>query len=240
MHNPLDQFQVYNIIPLRIGDIDISLTNSSLWMLFVVGIIILFCILSTKKLSLIPGTMQSICEQSVSFVKELVLQNIGTYGPYFVPIFTLFLLLTFSNVIGLLPFAFTITAQLIVTFTLASFVFLISTLIGFYKHGIRFFSLFIPKNVPKLMVPFLFIVEFISYCFRPISLSIRLFANMVAGHIILKIFLGFSDSLGIVGGVIPLGISVFLLMFETLIAFLQAYVFTLLTCLYVKDAIHLH
>ena len=170
----------------------------------------------------------------------MVSDNIGDKGHKFFPlIFTLFTFLLFGNMLGMLPYSFTFTSHIIVTFVLAMFVFLLVTLLGIFIHGFKFFGLFVPKGVPMIMLPLMIPIEIISYLSRPISLSVRLFANMMAGHTMLKIFAGFIVPLGIFG-VAPLMVDVALTALEVLIAFLQAYVFTILTCLYLNEAINLH
>ena len=170
----------------------------------------------------------------------MINDNIGEKGYKFFPlVFTLFTFILFGNMLGLLPYSFTFTSHIIVTFCLAIFIFLFVTLVGILMHGIKFFGLFVPKGVPIVMLPLMVPIEIISYLSRPISLSIRLFANMMAGHTMLKVFAGFIFTLGFFG-VAPLLVDVALTAFEVLVAFLQAYVFTVLTCLYLNDAINLH
>ena len=195
---------------------------------------------SIKNKSLIPSRFQSISEIFYEFIANMVNDNIGDKGRKFFPlIFTLFTFLLFGNMLGMLPYSFTFTSHIIVTFVLAMFVFLLVTLLGIFIHGFKFFGLFVPKGVPMLMLPLMIPIEIISYLSRPISLSVRLFANMMAGHTMLKIFAGFIVPLGIFG-IAPLMVDVALTALEVLIAFLQAYVFTILTCLYLNEAINLH
>ena len=175
------------------------------------------------------------------FIANMINDNIGHKGQKFFPfIFTLFTFILFGNLLGMLPYSFTFTSHIIVTFALAMFIFLFITLIGIFMHGFKFFGLFVPKGVPMLMLPLMIPIEIISYLSRPISLSVRLFANMMAGHTMLKVFGGFVISLGIVGGWLPLTFSVALTGLEILVAFLQAYVFAILTCIYLNDALNLH
>ena len=197
-------------------------------------------LLSIKNKSLIPSRLQSISEIFYEFISNMVSDNIGDKGRKFFPlIFTLFTFLLFGNMLGMLPYSFTFTSHIIVTFVLAIFIFLLVTLLGIFIHGFKFFGLFVPKGVPMLMLPLMIPIEIISYLSRPISLSVRLFANMMAGHTMLKIFAGFIFPLGIFG-VAPLMVDVALTALEVLIAFLQAYVFTILTCLYLNESINLH
>ena len=202
--------------------------------------ITLLLLLSIKNKSLIPSRLQSISEIFYEFISNMVSDNIGDKGRKFFPlIFTLFTFLLFGNMLGMLPYSFTFTSHIIVTFVLAMFVFLLVTLLGIFIHGFKFFGLFVPKGVPMIMLPLMIPIEIISYLSRPISLSVRLFANMMAGHTMLKIFAGFIVPLGIFG-IAPLMVDVALTALEVLIAFLQAYVFTILTCLYLNEAINLH
>ena len=165
----------------------------------------------------------------------------GSKGkPYFSFVFTLFVFILFCNMIGMLPYSFTVTSQIIVTFVLAAIIFIGVTIIGFIKHGIKYLELFVPKGVPIVLLPLIIVIEIISYLARPVSLSVRLFANMMAGHTMLKVFGGFVISLGLLGGWLPLGFSVALTGLEILVAFLQAYVFAILTCIYLNDALNLH
>ena len=240
MADPIHQFKIKEIIPLEILETNISYTNSSLFMSLAIIFITLLLLLSIKNKSLIPSRFQSISEIFYEFIANMVSDNIGDKGRKFFPlIFTLFTFLLFGNMLGMLPYSFTFTSHIIVTFVLAMFVFLLVTLLGIFIHGFKFFSLFVPKGVPMIMLPLMIPIEIISYLSRPISLSVRLFANMMAGHTMLKIFAGFIVPLGIFG-IAPLMVDVALTALEVLIAFLQAYVFTILTCLYLNESINLH
>jgi F-type H+-transporting ATPase subunit a len=242
MANPMQQFEVKTIGPkLEVGNFDISFTNASLFMVIVVGAISLLFVLSTKKKSLVPSRMQLLSEMAYEFVAKMISETAGDKArPYFPFILTLFLFVLFSNMIGMLPYSFTVTSHIIVTFALAIFVFIGVTIIGFIKHGIGYLKLFVPSGVPVVLMPIIVVIEIISYLSRPVSLSVRLFANMMAGHTMLKVFGGFVISLGLVGGWLPLGFSVALTGLEILVAFLQAYVFAILTCIYLNDALNLH
>jgi F-type H+-transporting ATPase subunit a len=203
--------------------------------------IISMLFLGTKRKSLIPSKIQLITEMSYTFVAKMINDTAGSNAKVFFPfIFTLFMFVLFSNMVGMLPYSFTITSHIIVTFVLAAIVFVGVTIIGFIKHGIKYLELFVPKGVPALLLPLIVIIEIISYLSRPVSLSVRLFANMMAGHTMLKVFGGFVISLGLLGGWLPLGFSVALTGLEILVAFLQAYVFAILTCIYLNDALNLH
>ena len=240
MADPIHQFEIKELIPLELFEINISFTNSSLFMSLAIISIILLLLISIKNQSLIPSRLQSISEIFYEFIANMISDNIGQKGHKFFPlIFTLFAFILFGNMLGMLPYGFTFTSHIIVTFVLAIFIFLFVTLLGIFIHGFKFFGLFVPKGVPMLMLPLMIPIEIISYLSRPISLSVRLFANMMAGHTMLKIFAGFIVPLGIFG-VAPLLVGVALTALEVLIAFLQAYVFTILTCIYLNEAINLH
>ena len=240
MADPIHQFEIKELIPLKLFETNISYTNSSLFMSLAIIFVTLLLLLSIKNKSLIPSRLQSISEIFYEFISNMVSDNIGDKGRKFFPlIFTLFTFLLFGNILGMLPYSFTFTSHIIVTFVLAMFIFLLVTLLGIFIHGFKFFGLFVPKGVPMIMLPLMIPIEIISYLSRPISLSVRLFANMMAGHTMLKIFAGFIIPLGIFG-IAPLMVDVALTALEVLIAFLQAYVFTILTCLYLNEAINLH
>ena len=236
----MHQFKIKELIHLEIFETNISYTNSSLFMSLAIIFVTFLLLSSIKNKSLIPSRFQSISEIFYEFIANMVSDNIGDEGRKFFPlIFTLFTFLLFGNMLGMLPYSFTFTSHIIVTFVLAMFVFLLVTLLGIFIHGFKFFGLFVPKGVPMLMLPLMIPIEIISYLSRPISLSVRLFANMMAGHTMLKIFAGFIVPLGIFG-IAPLMVDVALTALEVLIAFLQAYVFTILTCLYLNESINLH
>lgn len=240
MSDPLHQFEIHTLIPLKIGEVDISFTNSSLFMLAAVIAASLFLMGGMSRSQLIPGRWQSMTEMTYGFVANILDETVGFKGKKYLPfIFTLFMFIFMGNMIGMVPYAYTFTSQIIVTFGLAMIVFGIATLIGFSRHGFNYFSLFVPKGAPLYMLPLIVPIEILSYLSRPISLSIRLFANMMAGHTMLKVFAGFTVALGIFG-IAPLAINTALTAFEILVAILQAYVFTILTCIYLQDAIHLH
>ena len=240
MADPIHQFEIKKIVPLELNNIDISFTNSSMFMILAVLVVSIFLILSIKNKKVIPNRFQIISELLYEFIANMINDNIGHKGKKFFPfIFTLFTFILFGNLLGMLPYSFTFTSHIIVTFVLAMFIFLFITLIGIFMHGFKFFGLFIPKGAPMLMLPLMIPIEIISYLSRPISLSVRLFANMMAGHTMLKIFAGFVFSLGIFG-IAPLIVDVALTALEVLIAILQAYVFTILTCIYLNESINLH
>ena len=240
--NPMTQFNVYRIGPeIKVGTIDISFTNASLFIVISTITILLIFNFGAKKNSIIPSKLQLLGELSYSFISKMISDTAGTKAkPYFSFIFSLFMFVLFCNMLGMIPYTFTVTSHIIVTFVLAAFIFIGVTIIGFIKHGLGYLKLFVPSGVPMVLLPLIVVIEIISYLSRPISLSVRLFANMMAGHTMMKVFGGFVVSLGIVGGWLPLGFSVALTGLEILVAFLQAYVFAILTCIYLNDALNLH
>lgn len=246
----MEQFEIRPIVPLRIGDLDISFTNASLWMCIVAASAALFLTMGASQRRLIPSRLQSVVEMSYVFVADMIRSAAGTEGLRFFPfVFTLFMFVLFSNLLGLFPpiliHPFTVTSHIIVTFALAIFVFLMVIAVGLARHGLSFFSIFAPK-VPPLMLVVLIPIEIVSFLSRPISLSVRLFANMLAGHTMLYVFGTFVIALAAAGGILsvvsiaPMLAIVAVSALEFLIAFLQAYVFAILTCIYLNDALHLH
>ena len=231
-------------MPIQIGDLTVSFTNSSGFMVAAAVLIILFTTLTVRRRQLVPGRWQSLAEVSYEFVAGMIRDNVGNEGkPYFPFIFTLFMFILFCNMLGMLPYSFTVTSQIVVTFGLAMVVFIGVTIIGFVKHGFGFFGFFLPNGVPGFLAPLVIPIEVLSYLIRPVSLGLRLFANLTAGHTMLKVFAGFIISLGayyVVPGVIPFSVVVGLTVLEFAIAFLQAYVFAVLSCIYLHDAIHMH
>ena len=239
--NPMYQFNVYRIGPeIKIGEIDLSFTNASLFMVLSSLVILIIFNIGSKK-NIIPNKVQLLAELSYSFISKMISDTAGIKAkPYFAFIFSLFMFVLFCNMLGMIPYSFTVTSHIIVTFVLAAFIFVGVTIIGFMKHGFGYLKLFVPSGVPMLLLPLIVIIEIISYLSRPVSLSVRLFANMMAGHTMMKVFGGFVVSLGIIGGWLPLSFSVALTGLEILVAFLQAYVFAILTCIYLNDALNLH
>jgi F-type H+-transporting ATPase subunit a len=243
--SPLEQFEIRTIIPIHVGDIDLSFTNSAAWMVVATVAATVFLTLGARRRALVPGRWQIMTEMAYEFIANLIRENVGDAGRrYFPYIFTLFMFILFGNVMGLIPYSFTYTSHIAVTGALALTVIIAVTVIGFVKHGAHFLSLFVPGGMPWLLLPLMVPIEIISYLSRPLSLSIRLFANMMAGHTMMKVFASFVIPLGAVsfgvGGLLPLAMDVALTGFELLVAFLQAYIFTVLTCLYLNDALHLH
>ncbi|PWW01787.1 ATP synthase F0 subcomplex A subunit [Hoeflea marina] len=243
--DPIHQFHINKIIPIDIGGLDLSFTNSSLFMVIVVALAGGFLYLTTANRGLIPSRLQSVSEMSYEFVASMLRDGAGTQGMRFFPlVFSLFMFVLVANLVGMFPYFFTITSHIIVTFALSMLVVGTVVVYGFWKHGLHFFNLFVPQGVPMLLMPLVVMIEVISFLSRPISLSVRLFANMLAGHITLKVFAGFVFSLGSLGAlgvgaaILPLLMTVALTGLEFLVAFLQAYVFAVLTCMYLNDALH--
>ena len=240
--NPMHQFNVYRIGPeISLGNIDISFTNASLFMIISAITIISIFFVGTRRKAIVPTKIQLLTELSYALVSKMISDTAGSKAkPYFPFIFSLFMFVLFCNMLGMLPYSFTVTSHIIVTFALAAIIFVGVTIIGFVNHGVGYLKLFIPSGVPVFLLPLIVIIEIISYLSRPVSLSVRLFANMMAGHTMLKVFGGFVISLGIIGGWLPLSFTVALTGLEILIAFLQAYVFAILTCIYLNDALNLN
>ena len=240
--NPMHQFNVYKIGPeIKINGIDLSFTNASLFMLISAISISIFLLLGTKDKKIIPGKFQLLSEMLYNFISKMISDTAGKKAkPYFPFIFSLFIFVLFCNMVGMLPYSFTVTSHIIVTLAFAMFIFIGVTILGFVIHGFKYLKIFVPSGVPVVLLPIIMVIEIISYLSRPVSLSVRLFANMMAGHTMLKVFGGFVISLGLVAGWLPLTFSVALTGLEILVAFLQAYVFAILTCIYLNDALNLH
>jgi F-type H+-transporting ATPase subunit a len=244
MMDPIHQFNIDKIFTIgHIGNQEIAFTNSSAYMLISVAAISLLMLGAGRRL--VPGRFQSVAEISYEFVANTIRSTAGSEGMKFFPlVFSLFMFICISNMIGIIPYTFTISSHIIVTASLALLVFITVLIYGFAKNGLKFFKLFVPSGIPMAILPLVVIIEVISFLSRPISHSVRLFANMLAGHITLKVFAGFVTMLGamgavgVAGAVLPLGLTVALTALELLVAFLQAYVFTILTCIYINDAIH--
>ena len=245
--DPIHQFQITKLFTLgHIGGQEIAFTNSSAYMFLSVGGISLLMIGGSAGRQLVPGRIQSMAELSYEFVASTIRSTAGAEGMKFFPlIFSLFMFICVSNLVGIIPFTFTISTHLIVTAALALLVFFTVLIYGFYKNGLKFFKIFVPSGIPIYILPLVMFIEILTFFLRPVSHSVRLFANMLAGHIALKVFAGFVAMLGVslgaigwIGGVLPLGLTVALTALELLVAFLQAYVFAILTCIYLNDAIH--
>jgi len=242
---PLEQFAIEPLIPLHVGRYDLSFSNSALFMVLAACLVTLMMRWAARRAALVPGPLQSVAELAYEFVAGMVRDNAGTAAQRFVPfVFSLFTFILLGNLLGLIPYTFTFTSHIIVTFALAITVFVLVTALGIVLHGWRFLGFFVPPGVPAILLPVLVPIEVLSYLTRPISLSVRLFANMMAGHTMMAVFAGFAVSMGAafgwVTGLLPLVLVVALTGFEILVAVLQAYVFAILTCLYLRDAIELH
>ncbi|MGB7654025.1 MAG: F0F1 ATP synthase subunit A [Novosphingobium sp.] len=249
MANPMEQFSVETILPLKVAGYDVSFTNSSLWMIIALAAVSVFLFIGTARPQLVPHRMQAATEYLYDFVRKMLDENVGPEGRRFAPlIFSIFIFVLACNLLGLIPWvgAFTPTSHVTVTFGLAMIVFVTVCIVGIWRHGFHFFSLFWPHDANIFLGAFVFIIEFLSFLTRPFTLAIRLFANMTAGHVLLKVFGTFVVTLGSFGalpyvfGVLPLMVNVALTGLEVLIAVVQAYVFALLASLYLNDAINLH
>ncbi|WP_075289982.1 F0F1 ATP synthase subunit A [Pararhizobium arenae] len=243
--DPVHQFVVNKIVPIEIGGIDFSFTNASLFMVATLVVAVGFLYFTTSSRAVVPGRLQSVSEMSYEFIASMLREGAGSHGMKFFPmVFSLFMFILTANMLGMIPYFFTVTSQIIVTFALALFVIGTVLVYGFYKHGFGFLNVFVPSGVPGILLPLVVAIEVISFLSRPISLSVRLFANMLAGHITLKVFAGFVATLGTMGAVgiggaiLPMIMTVALTGLEFLVAFLQAYVFAVLTCMYLNDAVH--
>ena len=244
-NDPTHQFVVSPIVPIEIGGVDFSFTNASLFMVATVAAASAFLYFSTSSRGLVPTRSQSVAEMSYEFIASMLREGAGTQGMKFFPmVFSLFMFVLTANLLGMFPYFFTVTSQIIVTFALALFVIGTVLVYGFYKHGLGFLHVFMPPGVPAALLPLVSAIEIVSFLSRPISLSVRLFANMLAGHITLKVFAGFVVAMGalgpigVAGSVLPLLMTVAMVALEFLVAFLQAYVFAVLTCMYLNDAVH--
>ncbi|WP_428032979.1 F0F1 ATP synthase subunit A [Ancylobacter sp.] len=246
MIDPIHQFQIHKIVELgQPGGVELAFTNSAAFMFGIVALVFFFLTFATRGRTLVPGRLQSMAELSYEFVASTVRGSAGNEGMKFFPlVFSLFIFVLTANMVGMIPYAFTVTSHLIVTAALALLVILTVIIYGFVRHGTHFLHLFVPSGVPTLLLPFMVVIEVISFLSRPISLSLRLFANMLAGHIAMKVFAGFivmmtaSGVVGWFGAVLPLAMVVALTALEFLVAALQAYVFAVLTCIYLNDALH--
>jgi len=245
--DPIKQFVITPIIPFEVSGIDLSFTNSALWMVIGAVVSSAFLMIAIQKQSLVPSRLQSVAEMMYEFVAGMVRDNVGNHGrQYFPMIFTLFIIVLMGNVLGLIPYSFTYTSHIIVTGALALAIFLVVTIMGFVNHGLKFLTLFTPPGVPFVMQLMIVPIEILSFLIRPATLSLRLFANMMAGHLMLKVFAGFSVMLlglggvGIVAGLIPMLFNVAIYSLELLVAVLQAYIFAILSCIYLKDTVDLH
>ncbi len=241
-HSPLTQFEVKKIIDIKIGKYDLSFTNSALYMVIATFLIITFMIYSTRKKSLIPSRIQTIAEILFNFINDLIKGSIGDEGQKFFPlIFSLFTFILTCNFLGMTPYSFTSTSQVAVTLSIATLCFLIITIYAIYRNKLSgFIHMFLPSGVPWWMSPLIFLIELFSFLIRPITLSVRLFANMVAGHVLLKVIAGFIISLGGIFAILPFAFSVIMTGFELFVAVLQAYIFAILVCAYLSETMKAH
>jgi len=246
MADPIHQFEIVKLFPIaRVGGHEIAFTNSALFMVIAVAGVAALLVGATRSRSLVPSRLQSVAEISYEFVASTLRSTAGSEGMKFFPlVFTLFMFILFLNMIGMIPYTFTVTSHIIITASLALLVFFTVIIYGVWKNGLHFFKLFVPSDIPWYIMPFLVPIEVLSFLSRPLSHSLRLFANMLAGHITLKVFAGFITMLsafgiaGWIGAALPLALVIALTALEFLIAFLQAYVFAILTCIYLNDALH--
>lgn len=246
MADPIHQFEIQKIVDFQVGSMDLSYTNSALWMTIAVVVSTVFLTLAMGRKSLVPGRAQVLAEMLYEFIAGMIRENIGADGrKYFPFIFTIFMVVLMGNLLGLIPYSFTYTSHIVVTFALAALVFFAVVIFGLINHGMHFFSLFLPPGLPKWLWPMIIPIEFISFLIRPVTLSVRLFANMMAGHLMLKVFAGFSvamvsaGALGMLASTMPMVFNTILIGFEFLIALIHAYVFAVLSCIYLKDTVEL-
>jgi F-type H+-transporting ATPase subunit a len=240
-HNPLHQFETAKLVDFQLAGFDLSFTTSSLFMFIAFAISVIFFTIALRKRTFIPGRLQASAELLYGVAEDSVEGSIGEGGKKFIPlIFSMFLFILLCNLLGMLPYSFTVTSHISVTFALASLIFVLITLVGFIRHGFHFLSLFLPRGTPLWLAPLIILIEFFAYLARPVSLSLRLAANMIAGHVLLKVLAGFVVSMAIYLKWIPLPLMVVLIGFEIFVAILQAYIFTILSCVYLNDAINLH
>ncbi len=247
-NDPIHQFQIKELAgPVNIGGLEISFTNSALFMAVAVALVTTILLAAAARGALVPGRLQSLGEVWYEFIHNMVKNVLGPEGkPFFPLVFSLFSFVLAANMLGMFPYFFTVTSHVVVTASLAVFVVALVVVVGIAKHGLGWFKLFVPHGVPFVILPFISLIEIISFLSRPVSLGLRLFGNMLAGHIVLKVFAGFVVSLGalgfggIIGAIAPLFMAVALTALEFLVSFLQAFVFAILTCVYLNDALHTH
>lgn len=246
MADPMHQFQIATLIPFHIGGVDLSFTNSSLWMLIGAVLSIVGLTIASERKAMIPGRLQVGAESLYNFIDNLITENVGAGAKQYFPlVFTLFVMVLVGNFLGMVPYSFTYTSHLAVTAGLALMVFFTVLVIGIARHGTHFFSLFVPPGVPMWLLWLVVLIEIVSFISRPITLSVRLFANMVAGHVLMKVIAGFAIMFAGVGGfawlgtLLPVAFNIVMIGFEFFIAFIQAYVFAVLTCIYLKDTMEI-
>lgn len=240
-HSPLEQFKIKTIATATILGQDVSLTNSAMFMIIAAGFIIVYFLIALQGKKLIPTRLQLSAELFYELVVNTLNQNVGTRGRKYIPlVFTLFMFIMTCNLLGMIPYSFTVTSHISVTFVMAMMIFLLVTLLGFILHGLHFLSLFLPAGTPWWLAPLMIVIELFAYLARPVSLSLRLTANMVAGHVLLKVLAGFVVSMVFYLKILPIPFISVLIGFEVFVAILQAYIFTILSCVYLNDAINLH
>ena len=240
-HNPLEHFQLYNWISLHLFGFDVSINKAVVMMWLVSGSVILFFTFANRAVTLVPGRIQNLAEIAMDFLRNMVVENMGEKGLAFLPfVASLFFFILFSNLLGLIPGFYTVTSQLVVTAAFATFVYAISIVVGFAFHGAGFLHILVPPGTPGWLLPLMIPIEIVSQLARPVSLAVRLFANMTAGHTVLGVLLGMAISLGLLIGWLPFGFSVAINLLEVGIAFIQAYIFTILTTVYLGDAIRMN
>lgn len=241
MSNPLAQFEIKKLVPIEVAGLDLSFTNASLFMMLAVCFVCFLFVAALKRPAVIPSRIQSVGEIFFEFISDLLNDFIGNEGrKYFPLIFSAFMFVLFCNLLGMIPYSFTATSQIIVTFGLGMSIFIVINIIAFIRNGFGFFSFFLPSGIPLIMAPMMIFIEVFTYLSRPISLSVRLAANMIAGHVLLKVLSGFVVMMGLVSGWIPIPVISLLIGFEIFVAVLQAYIFTILICVYLNDAVNMH
>lgn len=239
--NPLHPFELHNFIPLNLGGLDISINKAVIMMWVVVAVVTVLMIMAGSARRLVPGKLQSLAEILVDFLRGIIVDTMGQEGMRLFPLIaTLFLFILFCNLLGLIPGAYTVTSQVVVTAVFAVMVYGLSLVMGFIRHGVKFLGILVPPGTPGWLLPLMVPIELISQLARPISLAVRLFANMTAGHVILGVLFGLAVSGGLLIGWLPFAFTVAMNGLEMAIAFIQAYIFTVLTCVYLGDAVHLH
>lgn len=239
--SPLHQFELQRWVPISIGGLDLSINKAVVFMWVVIAVAAVLMVMAGSSRKLVPGKLQSLAEMMVDFIRTMIMETMGKDGMRFFPLVaTLFVFILFSNYIGLIPGAYTVTSQIIVTAAFSFLVYGISLVVGFSLHGVKFLGILIPPGTPGWLVPLMVPIEIISQIARPISLAVRLFANMTAGHVMLAVLFGLTISGGLLIGWLPFVFTVAIYLLEFGIAFIQAYIFTILTCVYLGDAFHLH
>lgn len=240
-HSPLEQFRVKTFVPIELFGYDLSLTNSSMFMLSATILVYVFFAVFMRKMAIVPSRTQALGEMVFSFISDMTQQNIGEKGKKFIPfIFSLFVFVLVCNLLGMVPYGYTVMSNVSVTFAMAMAIFCLMIFLGFFHHGLHFFSIFLPKGTPWWLAPLMILIELFAFLSRPVSLSLRLTANMVAGHVLLEVMAGFIVSLAIYIKIFPFALTIALIGFEFFVALLQAYIFSILTCVYLNDSLNMH